>query len=112
MPLIKESMLQIQQALLVGDQSMADAHIALLQETLVRMGDESDVSRFVPKPPQPLMPGAMPGAPGAMPGAPGAMPGMPGAPPVGPVDPATGAPQNPEIVAPEMVAPNIQPPMV
>jgi hypothetical protein len=111
MPMIKESMLQIRQALLLGDQSMADALIALLQETLSRMGDETDVSRFIPKPPQ--LPPAMPGMPGA--------PGMPGDPAMGGMPPPEGgAPGElavPEVVAPELsmpnlAAPDVQPPMV
>lgn len=115
MPMIKESMLQIRQALLVNDQSMADALVALLQETLNRLGDDTDVMKFVPKPPTAL-PG-MPGMPGAAPG----MPGMaPGAPPVGP----DGMPMPPEaggeipgvapaVAAPPMLeAPMLEPPMM
>lgn len=117
MPMIKESMLQIRQALMLGDQSMADALIALLQETMTRLGDDTDVSRFVPKPPQlpPQVPGAggPPGAPGAAPpgagGAPGAPPEAGGAP--GPVDPVTGAPIAPELATPELMPPDMQAPV-
>lgn len=113
MPMIKESMLVIRQALMMGDQPMADAQIALLQETLNRMGDDTDVTKFIPKPPTavPGVPGA-PGAPG-MPGAPGAVgpDGLPlppdagGGAPAGPVDPTTGAPIAPELTAPDLQAP-------
>lgn len=113
MPMIKEAMLEIRNALLIGDQSMADALIALLQETLSRMGDDTDVSRFVPKPPEmPAVPGA--GAPGVPPGAPGAAPGMPppeGA-PSGLVDPITGAPIAPELTPPDLAPPGLQAPML
>lgn len=113
MPLIKESMLQIREALAMGDQSMADALIALLQETLNRMGDETDVSKFIPK--LPAVPPALPGMPGAMPG----MPGMPGA--VGPngmpmppaVDPTAVPGVAPSVAEPPMLdAPAIEPPML
>ena len=119
MPLIKESMLQIRQALLLGDQSMADALIALLQETMNRMGDDSDVTRFIPKPPQlpPPVPG-MPGAPG-MPGDPTASGQLGGVPPgaasdAGAVPGGVASPNvvAPELTAPNMAAPELQPPMV
>jgi hypothetical protein len=109
MPMIKEAMLQIYAALLKGDQGMADALIALLQETMNRMGDDTAIDRFIPRPPEmpPGMPGA-PGAPGAMPGMPGAAPGMPGEPAPGgasSVDPVTGAPSEPQLEAPQLEAP-------
>jgi hypothetical protein len=108
MPLIKESMLQIREALLIGDQSMADALIALLQETMTRLGDDTDVSRFVPKPPQ--LPPAVPGMP--MPGAPmaGGAPPMPGSEEpqgVSSVDPVTGAPSIPELAEPQLEPPTL-----
>lgn len=112
MPLIKESMLQIREALMMNDQGMADALIALLQETLTRMGDDSDVTRFIPQPPQ--MPPAMPGMPGApgMPGMPGdpaaAAGGAPGEiPPAGPEADFAGQPVNPEMAPPELAPPDL-----
>lgn len=111
MPLIKESMLQIRQALMIGDQGMADALIALLQETLTRMGDDSDITRFIPQPPQtvPAMPGA-PGAPG-MPGAPPAPGGAPGEiPPAGPEADFAGQPTNPEMAPPDLAPPDLTAP--
>jgi hypothetical protein len=111
MPLIKESMLQIRQAMMLGDQSMADALIALLQETMNRMGDDTDVTRFVPKPPT-AMPG-MPGAPGmGMPMDPMAAGGVPGEMPPGAEGGAPGELQNPELQAPEMLPPELMPPML
>lgn len=113
MPLIKQAMLEIRQALLLGDQAMADALIALLQETMSRMGDDTDVSRFIAKPPQ-MMPG-VPGAPGmpGMPGDPTAQGGMPGgAPPGAPGDPAAPELAPPDLVAPELTPPELQPPVV
>jgi hypothetical protein len=117
MPVIKETMLLIRQAYATGDLSMADALIALLQETMVRMGDESDVLRFVPKPivAPPTLPGApMPGAPGmpADPMAPGGVPIPDGG--VGQPDtqnPA-GAPANPELVDPNLQAPELSAPVL
>ena len=119
MPMIKESMLQIRQALMLGDQSMADALIALLQETLNRLGDDTDVSKFIPKPP--TAPMGAPGAPGAVgpdgmpvPGAPGAV-GPDGMPMPSPEGGATGAPPGvADAVAqpPELNAPQLEPPMM
>jgi hypothetical protein len=111
MPMIKESMLQIQEALMLGNKPLADALIALLQETMSRMGDESDVTRFIPTPPELPVPGVLP--PGADPAATGSAPGDPGAggvPPTGEdpnavpgVAPAVSTP--PELMAPELAPP-------
>jgi hypothetical protein len=111
MPMIKESMLQIQEALMMGNKPLADALIALLQETMSRMGDESDVTRFIPTPPELPVPGVLP--PGADPAATGSAPGDPGAggvPPTGEdpnavpgVAPAVSTP--PELMAPELAPP-------
>lgn len=113
MPMIKEAMLQIRQAVLLGDQGLADALIALLQETMNRMGDDTDVTRFIPKPPTmpPQVPGAPPGvgAPAGAPGAPGEVPPSPEGPAGGTssVDPVTGAPS-----VPDLAAPQLEPPMI
>lgn len=104
MPLIKEAMLQIRQALTMNDQSMAEALTNLLQETLNRMGDDTDVSKFIPKPlpPPPPVPGMPPGVP---PGAPGGMPLAAGQPsPDGGALPP-GAPADPGIMDPNIQAP-------
>lgn len=113
MPMIKEAMLQIREALLLGDQSLADALIALLQETMIRMGDDTDVSRFVPKPPQ-MMPTA-PGMGGQMPAGP--VPGQPGEVPPGAAPDSGAVPgelplEAPELSVPDVAAPQLQPPMV
>ncbi len=108
MPMIRESMMQIYEALLTGNQPLADALTALLQETMNRMGDESAVDRFIPRPPDvvPGAPGLPPGAaPGGMPGVPGAAPeGMPGAEPEG------GAIEAPALEAPVLEAPALEAP--
>lgn len=61
LPLIREMIQQIEQALAVGNEPLANSYIELIKETMVRMGDESDVDRFVPRTPPPGSPGA--GAP-------------------------------------------------
>ena len=107
MPMIKESMMQIYEALLTQNQPLADALIALLQETMNRMGDDAAVDRFIPRPPErpPGMPGMAPGAaPGMVPGA-GPSGPMPAGAEAGVVDPVTGAPVAPELAAPQLEAP-------
>jgi hypothetical protein len=74
-----------------GNLPLAVAQTELVKETMKRMGDETDVSRFIPQMP-PQMPGA-PGAPGL--GGPGAVPGDPNAaavPGAVPAGPETGSP--------------------
>jgi hypothetical protein len=61
LPLIRELIGQIEQALAMGNLPMANALTALIQETMLRLGDESDVDRFIPRTPPPGSPGA--GAP-------------------------------------------------
>jgi len=57
LPLIRETMVQIQQAQAQGNMPLAQALIALLRETLNRMGDRIDVEKFIPQlPAQPAMP--------------------------------------------------------
>jgi hypothetical protein len=58
LPLIRELIGQIEQALGTGNKALADALTELIQETMLRFGDESDVDRFVPKLPPPGSPGA------------------------------------------------------
>jgi hypothetical protein len=109
MPLIKETIMQIQQAQMMGDLSMVEALTQLLQETLNRMGDDIDVSKFIPKPPPAMGPPGAPGMPPGAPGAPGAGPLPPdaGGPP--PPDPGTGG-GPPDLQAPDMVPPEMIPP--
>jgi uncharacterized protein (DUF433 family) len=93
LPLIRETIGEIEQALASGNKPLADALTALIQETMLRFGDESDIDRFIPK----LAP---PGTPGA-----GASP-TPAKPPVsvsirGEITPAVAA----ALVAPDLPAP-------
>lgn len=61
LPLIREMIQQIEQALNLGNEPLANALIELIKETMVRLGDESDVDRFVPRVAAPGSPGS--GAP-------------------------------------------------
>jgi hypothetical protein len=58
LPLIREMIGQIEQALAQGNAPMAKALTELIKETMIRLGDESDVSRFIPNVPPPGSPGA------------------------------------------------------
>src|SRR5882724_10062125 len=58
LPLIKQSLLSIEQAFAQGNIPMANAEIELVKETMLRLGDESDVERFIPRQPPPGSPGA------------------------------------------------------
>lgn len=63
MPLIADMQMKIQQAYAMGNTSLAEAIIALLRETMSRLGDHMEIDRFIPSaPPAPVM-GAMPGLP-------------------------------------------------
>jgi hypothetical protein len=61
LPLIRELIGQIEQALATGNIPLANALTELIKETMLRLGDESDVDRFIPRIPPPGSPGA--GAP-------------------------------------------------
>lgn len=64
MPLITGTMEKIQQARMMGNEPLASAYIAILRETLARMGDRIDVEAFIPQlPSTPALPGVA-GAPG------------------------------------------------
>lgn len=106
LPVIKETIAQITEARMMGNEPLAVALTELLRETMVRMGDDTDVSRFIPELPT-VMAGGIPGQPG-MPGA-----GPAGA-PVGPdglpLDPAAAGGGAPPLVAPELSAPPLQTP--
>lgn len=58
LPLIKQTLLEIKQALGAGDLPLANSLIELVKETMRRLGDESDVERFIPRNPPPGSPGA------------------------------------------------------
>lgn len=58
LPMIKETLQQIEQALGTGNLPLANAYIELIKETMLRLGDESDPERFIPRQPPPGSPGA------------------------------------------------------
>jgi hypothetical protein len=58
LPLIQKSLQTIEQAFASGNTPMANAEIELVKETMLRLGDESDVERFIPRKPPPGSPGA------------------------------------------------------
>ena len=67
LPLIRELIVQIRQALAVGDKAMATSLTELIKETMRRMGDETDPDRFIPNVPPPGSPGAGAPPPAIMP---------------------------------------------
>ena len=58
LPLIQNQLKEIEQAMASGNMPMANALIELVKETMLRLGDESDVERFIPRQPPPGSPGA------------------------------------------------------
>jgi len=58
LPLIKQTLVEIEQAMGGGNMPLANAYIELIKETMHRLGDESDPDRFIPKVPPPGSPGA------------------------------------------------------
>ena len=58
LPLIQKTLGEIQQAFAMGNAPMANAQIELIKETMLRLGDESDVERFIPRQAPPGSPGA------------------------------------------------------
>jgi hypothetical protein len=67
LPLIQKAIAEIAQALATGNMAMANAQIELVKETMLRLGDESDVERFIPRQPPPGSPGAGGPPPAVMP---------------------------------------------
>jgi hypothetical protein len=63
LPLIQKMLGDIRGAFAHGDVATANSLIELVKETMLRLGDESDVERFIPRTPPPGSPGA--GAPPA-----------------------------------------------
>lgn len=113
LPQIKETIVQIQQAIVMGNIPLAESYKELLRETMVRMGDDTDIDRFVPEiptPPAPVAPTIDPvtGQPIVSPVA-GDEPGNASVPPVASSTPPTGdttlAP--PDLAAPELSAPAV-----
>jgi hypothetical protein len=58
LPIIKDTIQQVEQALATGNMPLANSLTELIKETMIRFGDESDVTRFIPKTPPPGTPGA------------------------------------------------------
>lgn len=104
LPLIQEAQLRIQEAQLTGNLPLAEAISALLRETMVRMGDDTDVEKFIPQ-----MPDVPPGGLG-LPGAAGAAGAPLGAPGEIPID--AGVPAGDGLLAPELIAPLIENPIM
>ena len=61
LPLIKQTLGEIRAALAAGDMATANSLIELVKETMLRLGDETDPERFIPRVPPPGSPGS--GAP-------------------------------------------------
>jgi hypothetical protein len=90
LPLIQKSLQEIEQAFATGNAPMANALIELIKETMLRLGDESDPERFIPRQPPPGSPGAGAPPPGVMPQVSVSIKGQ--------IDPQTSA----ELVAPTL----------
>jgi hypothetical protein len=58
LPLIQNILKEVEAAMASGNLPMANALIELVKETMLRLGDESDVERFIPRKPPPGTPGA------------------------------------------------------
>lgn len=58
LPLIQNILKEVEQAMAQGNLPMANALIELVKETMLRLGDESDVERFIPRKAPPGSPGA------------------------------------------------------
>lgn len=106
MPILKQTMVEIQAAQATGNVPLVNALSELIRETAVRLGDDIDPERFIPAMPQ-VPPMGAPGAPGdpAAGGAPGA--------PAGP-DAGAGVPSDApigDLAAPALDAPVIEEPI-
>jgi hypothetical protein len=58
LPMIRQDIIEIQQARMMGNEPLAKALTELLRETLKRLGDRADIARFIPDP-VPIPPGTM-----------------------------------------------------
>ena len=83
LPLIRQFIGEIEQAIATGNTAMAKALTELIKETMLRLGDETDVDRFIPQTPPPGSPGAGAPPPPVMPKVTVALKGV--------LDPATSA---------------------
>jgi hypothetical protein len=116
LPQIKECIMQMQQAIMTGNIPLANSLKELLRETMLRMGDDTDIDRFVPQIPEmpvapPLAPGGVGGeppiGPDGAPLPPGGLPPDPGASPLDGGAPPLPVPdlQNPELAMPVQLPP-------
>lgn len=123
LPLIQNTLKEIEQAMATGNLPMANSLIELVKETMLRLGDESDVERFIPRQPPPGSPGAGGPPPPVQPevtislkgnlttatseamAAPILTRDAASAPPPAPGAPAPGAPPQPSPAAPPVAGP-------
>lgn len=111
LPQIKEAIMQIQQAIITQNIPLANALKELLRETMVRMGDDTDIDRFIPAIPEPMAPAVDPLTGQPLPPGTPPVPGAPGDIPPGDAPPpeAGGLPapdvQNPEVLPPVQLPP-------
>jgi hypothetical protein len=105
LPIVTTMMKEIQAATLTGNLPLAEALSNLLRESMTRMDDEIDPEQFIPQIPE--VP-ALPGDPGMGGGDPAMGNAMPGGDPNAPISDSIG----PQLDAPLLEAPEIQPPAV
>jgi hypothetical protein len=101
LPTLQAMATQIQQLQAMGNLPLANALTELVKETMHRLGDETDVTRFIPQ--MPAAPPPMLGAPGAVPGS-SAGAAMPGAVPAG-APPGMVQPAGPDAMGPPELTP-------
>ena len=58
LPLVQKLIVEIEQAMGSGNMPLANSYIELIKETMLRLGDESDPERFIPRQPPPGSPGS------------------------------------------------------
>ena len=102
LPLIRQYLGEIEQAVATGNTAMAKALTELIKETMLRLGDETDVDRFIPQTPPPGSPGAGAPPPPVMPKVTIALKGM--------LDPATSAAMAQPVVERDQPPPPAPPP--
>jgi hypothetical protein len=114
LPQIKECILQMQQAIMTGNIPLANSLKELLRETMLRMGDDTDIDRFIPQVPEapvapPMAPGGVGGPPPGPPGGDGAPLPPDGLPPDAGASPLDGG--APPLPVPDLQNPELLPPM-
>jgi hypothetical protein len=106
LPVLKEAIMTINEAVKVGDIPLAKILSELVRETMSIMGVTTDPERFLP--PIPEMPDPIIAAvTGGVPGAPGSVAPVGGAPSL---PPSAGPADGGSLSNPELSAPNLQPP--